>query len=480
MSTVAGETNADDGIVEFESSLRLPLHRTLFDAIQRKHGFVRKENVVHYSNGIRISNYRVQQKIVNVQCSVLKIFLSSVSSAENKASGVNLPSHKNALFLPMIRKKATEFPSHLPQNLCDISLFIVRFILHESREKNNCTVRIAVEKHLSQSDGGGNYAFTAEVEYSESTSKIYKRLYLTEAFLLNKIFEQYGPEIRQVDFELVYSSVDASDMLGVPSRKFSHFTEERAYACTSDPNCEIIMHKFDGYKARFINNGSHILFYDDLHNMITLNSSFFDFAPKIIFQCEIMKRISEDCVPSMILTDVIGAYVQNTLFMSEPYEALKLFQRIDVKTKPIHLVVGHLGIYRLKTQYRIQNLHAKCDEATDGYLLINGNRLFKYKIPTVDVRYVDGFLHLDGTKKEICNKSFTECNLDGKPASYINGAIYEIAPNGVDNFTILRRRFDRIYTSSISQFEQFLQDTAYFRNVISKKIETSTMVEECK
>lgn len=432
-------------VKECESSIVIEMSRLLFDKILAKRGYVNKCSVIYYPNDVRVSgDGEIQRKHVKSKYNVLKI--------------VTLP--RTTLFLPLTRKMALEYPDRLPQNVYRVKLMIVRYVLHTERH-TNYTVRVCVEKHAC-ARAGGKYVFTAEVEYSESSFKIYRRLHAIEGEFLNTLTALYGEELCEIDFERVYSAISPGDIINVPSRVWSRFSDEKAY---SQQDVEAVTFKFDGYKGRLVNNGdNNTLFYDDLHNMNVVNCAWFHAFPRLVFQVEIMST------KALILTDVLGAYVgtvdRRNLYMPEPLDVLQFFSTVAASASAQMVDLAALGVYKLRAQESLTKgcdswkaiaATAKTTEPYDGYILTIGNRIFKYKVPTLDVRCVDRCLHLDDTVNAICPQRYDDLE---------ENAIYEIAPYRKNDecwFKVLRKRVDREYTSTVNEYRQFETEHKFIR-----------------
>jgi len=94
----------------------------------------------------------------------------------------------------------------------------------------------------------------------------------------------------------------------------------------------------------------------------------------------------------------------------------------------------------------------------DGYIIVTNTNLWKYKIPTCDVRIVNKFITID------------QCPLQKGDATYdYEDGIYEISAKefGLD-MDILRRRHDRVHSSSPKKYELFLAATAHWKEFQSK------------
>ena len=132
--------------------------------------------------------------------------------------------------------------------------------------------------------------------------------------------------------------------------------------------------------------------------------------------------------------------------------------KITDKSKTSNKTDGYIVIN--KTSYK-----------TDGYIVINNYNIFKYKMPTIDVVLVEGYLQLQDQIEAISSEKYE--NLE-------EGKIYEIEikkcssllPNEM-SFNILRKRNDRVYASTKEQFQVFLENIKYFRKNFQASVASS-------
>lgn len=456
-------------VEEFESSIQIAILKSLYDRIRSKYNHVGEMSlVVHYPDGCRIAHHRCQRKVVVHKTNVLKIHVDKNKPAQQ------------ALFLCLTRKHSKEYPAPVPQNASMApNLIITRTILYETQCKNY-NIRIAIECHAPSNNKSGTYFLASEIEYDELYyNNSYVKLPRMESILIDKLLELYGDEIYSIDFSLNFCKISMPNMIHIPSRKFSNLTTY------SKNDSEMYTYKYDGHKGKLVldagsNKGK---FYDDLHNMCEVTyPSELEFLAGIILQVEIMRpyklleettqtpslELIEYCkYPTLFIVDIIGIYRGNTqrsnLFVPEPANVLELFEHLNFNCKrPFNLVqLGDLGTYKLLTQYPLRCQYTELNryiemqnrEYTDGMLIIKGNRIYKHKIPTIDVRALKGYLYLDDSVGSICK---------GVYENLIEGAIYEVAPFN-KKFAILRRRLDRVYTSTKEEFEQFKEDVDFKR-----------------
>lgn len=426
---------------EFESTVTLSIPKKIYDEILNDLPVIEKYTIFYFQNGSRMSKDKIQMKKVHKRTNILKI----------------LTIDDNFLFLPFTRKYSLEHESAVPQNLSTIETAILRSVIYYQKEDGIHIIRISVE--CVSTTSGIMHQITAEIEYQESTWYYYTSLMAAENLLLDIIKVKIGAYIKNIRSEDTFKFKDMSNIVHVPSRRFNMF--HKTY---SDSKNEIKTYKFDGYKGRMYIKNKQLFFYDDLHNMGSTTCEALSFVENIFFQIEVMKS------GYLIITDVLGGYTGNnvtneSLYMPEPLTVLLFFINLRKHWKaqgivePIPIIFGK-QTFKMFTQYPVLANTPVPDQSIlpfDGYIITKEDKIFKLKVPTVDVRVKNGYLYIDSIIASISAQKFN---------NFANNKIFEISPNRCTNnseteFIILRQRNDKNVTSTPNEYDSFTKELQY-------------------
>lgn len=420
-----------DAIVEFESSITLPIPRRIYKKILENFEHLGNYSIFYFANGSRMSNQSIQYKQVKKRTNVLKIII-----LEDKF-----------LFLPLVRKSAIEYSVGLPQPISTVETAIDRIIIFENTT-NIYKVRISAECVLTKNNGQ-YYQITAEIEYAHNISYYYNSIKAAEDYLLSIFMKKLKVYVENIKTEHVFCFSNPKLISHVPSRKFNSFFKDYTKS-----KLEVKVHKFDGYKGRFYIQNKVMYIYDDLHTNIVSSFKEFNGFENIFFQIEILKG-------HVVITDVLGGYINDnitshSLYMPEPLDVILFFMQLKkFGIFPDNVVVDlkELGMCNAIVQYPIGSSTKESELPFDGYLIIKEDKIFKFKIPTIDVRIKNGYIQIDDKPESISPQIYP---------NYDNNKIYEIAAeknkNNSITFKVLRERLDRHYTSTAKEVSDFFQE----------------------
>ncbi len=528
--------------MEYESSFNLNIRKNLFYRILKKYEDnnipVKISTIYYYNSGERCAAQKFQQKKIIKVLNILRIFNYN----------------KKMYFIPLRRKQSRETLAQRPMNPKPNAVIIRRTLIETmlKGKKSSFPMRICLEKYANEF-GGGNYCITGEIEYSFDVYNFYASVNVVENLLLHNLCKICSEILDLIDIELMFNRIEMPSTLKISSRTFN-----KIYEKLSGQNA-LVKYKFDGYKGRMVSNGTKLLYFDDMDNMIELDEDVhknyvandtykrFYFPPNIIFQYEIMpENLKHPSYRSIILTDVLGAMYNTQMYHTEPKDVIEYFNFLNAEyninklplPESIYLNLPMASVpYRLMTQFSIplsdffdpkknnlpvdiidsyltnKFLHDNaCDEKIDGYIIISGNREYKYKIPTIDARLIEV------NSNKICEPNFKQSAQDRKKKNKSNnskirvfaienqeyiyvsnmsdslklGQIYELAVSTSktatikDNYNInyacyyvdnqprdlvcevVRERFDRTVTSTIQELKDFIKTYAFFKKLFSK------------
>lgn len=415
---------------EYESSIKIKISRNQYETLLEQYPHKITTYVVYFDN-YRISNFKKEKKErIHTICELLYF--------KNK-------------FIPCKHTIASEQPIDVETNLHETTSIVCRSILHKTTA-NDENVRIAIEKQ--DFELLVEYNFCVEIEFAN-----------VDAFNAKIRSQELGQQMGELCsdymckfFDKLHIECDQFDAVKfgkITSRKFDDIQNFNAHA---EPY--ILKAKYDGVKGKFCNN----LYCIDTFQPIILISSGdtllntgtikalpkqFDSFENVIFQFELMES------GNVIVTDIIGIYIKETLFSPSPNTVLRVFQEQNIDGSDIQLGNYPCKLYTQKALtlgFTAADIIDKCD----GFIITSQNREYKFKMPTCDVRLKAGKLYLDNSSVPISYDTFSH---------YVDDIIYEIVkrPQG---FIILRKRSDRIYTSSLEEYQTFLKNSKFFNNLV--------------
>lgn len=404
---------------EFESFFFIKLTKNVFMSILNKHFAYEKHIIIYFRNNIRVSDQQIQIKTHLQQSRILKIT-------------------KNAQFIPLIRRISLEESYTDRLDFSSMTTIIIRYTIYQ---KDN--IRIALEKQILQ-NGCGQYVLTGEVEYkSQNEFSNYNILQSFEAQLLYRLQLISNDRINHY---LNFDEISIRQLLDIRSRVFHKF-HKSTISIRNHKDLKIIK-KYDGHKCIAFQqqNDQLILF----HMMKVETRSIKLFDERVIFQFEIMHD-------SCVLVDIIGVYINNKLFMPEPLELFQYFNKWILKQEKINNGPPQLFNKPIIIQHPTKILPHLSYNECDGFIIIHENKLYKMKTPTIDVELnEDGYLTVDN--HVLCHKSDVVSGLSAP-------GIYEITKifHPPHEIVILRYRYDRIYSSTFEEYQEFLEEWEYIK-----------------
>ncbi|UBZ25575.1 LEF-4 [Crangon crangon nudivirus] len=433
-------------IQENESSITLPLHKYLYDTFLKNYAD-QKDNyqvIFYFSNGSRISNNLCQYKTVTSRSNILKLLLVD-------------PACKRTLMLPLSRTQAKEYPVIIPEDVKPTTVIYRTVLITENHRDWN--LRVAVEAvHADMK--GTHYQLTSEIEYDETGSKCYQLLLDYENILTNKLMQVIGQEhIEDFPTEAIFNFFAPNQLVHVTSRKFTPI-----HKLPINKNVkELRSYKYNGYKGRFYVQNGTLYFYDDMHNMFDVPAqSLVNVPQNIFYQVEIMEN------NMLVIVDIIGGYIttpinSENLYMPQPIDVLLYFKHnAHFPPTPFDLNLGLMGNYKVILQLPLHKKDTAClttpkDKLpTDGLILTKEDKIYKYKIPTIDVMAISGYIHLDCSVSSISDKKYNGLR---------DKCIYEVAPNMHANeisYIILKLRKDRQHTATAKEYNDFLNEWSWW------------------
>lgn len=377
--------------METEVTIKIPI-KTFINNQNYKQSIV-----IYYDNDLRITDKTQQiKKTVRRNC-YLKWF--------------------NNTFLPCTYTVSNEYNTNINLYLCSIRKIITRFTLYEAN-----FIRITVEFENNR------YFLKGETENVENIQQFY---------------ELYLCYLNNFDHENQYDKIHINSYNNVPSRPFG------IYNLGDDIECRAVKYKFDGYKAKlFILSGIGYLIrpVDTLITKIDIPQ--LKEYDNFFYQVECMDD-------KIIITDVIGVYINGDLYSPNPVDALEHLKYLNING--IQIVVDN-KLYRIYNQYTIQD--GPPIDKYDGYIFVTMEKEYKVKIPTVDLELKNNFFYYNNNDNKIQVNDFKYNYEDG---------IYEVTfTQSFLKYKVLRQRFDRHCACKKEEYDAFCISTQKWKEFLPR------------
>ncbi|UOT91841.1 LEF-4 [Aratus pisonii nudivirus] len=425
---------ADEGeiniIKEYETSLRIPLTTSKYNQLMIDHSpsLLDQYPVLYLMDNIRMSKNRIEKKkLVRRKCLIKIIYFDN-----------------NAYMIPYTRTESLEFLAAIPSNT-NPNVMIVRNVIFYDNIDNEHKMRVALEENVDST--GLKHYLTAEVEYNQHVYSYYNSNKAVEDAFFNKFTELFMYDLSYIATNDLFN-FNALDLTRYGSRVFKFMNE----SYTSSINEQIVF-KLDGYKCVIAVSNGVLTYYDAMQNFCTGKSTILNNFNNIVFQGEVMEG------NVIVLTDILGGFINNyDLYMPSPMEVVPFFDwlRSVEGEEPYFFNLLNQNkntVFKVYTQKLIKDMNAECPFKTDGYIIIQNSNIFKYKIPTIDVRVLAGHLYVDGKVDPITDENFP---------SLTNGKIYEVQVRK-NKFEILKERFERIVPSNFEQYQKHIKEVSFMR-----------------
>lgn len=190
--------------------------------------------------------------------------------------------------------------------------------------------------------------------------------------------------------------------------------------------------KWNGVKGKvaFLKGIQHL--WVDLQNVQRIYRKYDKILENICFACEVMDDKRK------IIFDVCMIKYDGVSYAVEPLANIEMLKLL----RPSLEKLGYNVQQFVKSELR----ETLPTDQTDGYIIVQGNNVIKWKYPTVDVEY-DGVNFLVGDNTRLPAP---------KDPMLVPGCIFEISNN-----RIMRRRNDRITRSNQSEYEAYLKAISF-------------------
>lgn len=395
-------------VCEWESSIKIYMRKEQFDNLLQKLTVIAKDVIIYFTDNTRLAHRMYQKKTLKKKEFILLYY------------------KKN--FFPVRRSISEEVLLPKPdfENLV-IKNAIIRKILYSDN-----FVRINLDIEIT--DIGNKYCLCSEMEYEENSS--YSTICEKEKILMSFFFN-FLKRNNLVSELLVLDDLTTNDIFeSVPNKMKMWYNlqkNEKKYWA----------YKWNGVKAKMCssNFGKKIILWEDIKNIIEIQCielyKQFPFLNNLCIQLEHVNGY-------YVLTEILSAKFNSKFYMIEPLTNIKLLAMIKKKYSPIELFPNKQLFIQEYFDSEIPNSY---DESKfDGFIVIQNEKIVKYKMPTIDMKCLKGNVYAVNTKK-------FRLDIEGIP-----GSIYEVS----STFKVLRLRKDRISSGSEKEYEEFIKGCIYF------------------
>lgn len=401
------EAATDDEMVanEWESSIVIPVSSSEYERVSRDSSdrFV-DDAVFCFKDDSRLSQRRLERKVTLEKRNVMG-YLEATDSC-----------------YPILRSASRE--TLLPSVQCyDVT--------RATHRRHYCTrdgVRVAYERVCC--DKGVAYRVCYEIEYNGKTS--YAEILEKEQILM-RTAALNGHKAKPCSLELI-------NMFGCV------MTKVQPWHCFDESKPYRWAYKWNGVKSKMIVDRETRLAY------LWPDAGAIYHAD---FECDDFDALADVCLLVELLEDraiiieTIGSqYEDGEVYTTEPMTNVVLLERLarclgnDAKVdgKPLSV----------QRYYDPPKPFSYDEHLYDGFVIVQNDMVIKWKMPTIDVACVAPFTYTVGESTTL-RLPYDKGEVD---------AIYEMSPDQ----RIVRRRFDRIASSSEQEWQVFLASSAMLRS----------------
>lgn len=306
------------------------------------------------------------------------------------------------------------------ESLCEIDRFteVIKSTHRKTRQLKN-GIRLSYNKE--ECEKGVRYTVEYEIEYGGNT-KHEKIVDLEDLLMTEAINNGHFVDTTEMTLENIFACV---------------MTKVQMWHCLDATKPYIWAYKWNGVKAKMIvhEDTTKAYLWRDADNIKIVDfEGYHEFMRNLCMVVEVMDGIT-------VVIEIIGSrFDDDCVYLSESKSNIKMLNHLrSIMLKAPMRLDGKLLV--AQTYFHAPMPKYETNDDHDGFIVVQNDTVIKWKPPTVDVKCVTGDLYAVGD---------TLIRLDtvGEP-----DAIYEISPS----FKIIRRRNDRITSSSKQEYQVFMQ-----------------------
>lgn len=401
-------------VIEWESSIKIYIKKKQFDDLLKKINIIATDSIIYFTDNTRLAHRLYQKKILK------------------KKEYILLYHKKN--FFPIKRSISEE--DLLPRP--NMESLVVKNAISRNILYQDSFVRVNLD--VERTDIGNKYCLCSEIEYEEDSS--YSTIRLQETKLVSFFFK-FLQEKNLINL-LTLDNLTTNDIFESVPNKMSMWynlqkNEKKYWA-----------YKWNGVKAKMCSSdfGKKITLWEDIKNIIEIQcTELYKRLPFLNNLCIQLEHVND----YYVLTEILSAKFNSRFYMIEPLTNIKLLYLIKKKWDDSIELLPNKRLY--VQEYFDTEIPNSYDESKfDGFIVIQNEKILKYKIPTIDMKCIKGNLY------SVSSKKFT-LDFEG-----ISGKIYEVS----STFKVLRLRKDRISSGSDKEYEEFVKGCIYFNKYCKK------------
>lgn len=402
---------------EWESTIEVRISEVEWDDISTRVGVFSEDIIFHFENEQRLKGRRLQRKTIEKRKNVLGF-------------------HEKRCF-PITRTQALEYTVDVKSAASPNTVVcaVHRFL----RVEDTPSVQ------FEQSDSCGHVRITYDKEESDNGVRCFQRFEIEYPpdIAYNKILKC---ERALMAYALSYECRPISDR---PEAKemFSYIMNKvQMWHCFNIKIPYKWAYKWNGIKSRLIfsQNYKHeqvVYLWPDAQRIRIEHVSGYTDKSNFFSGMYMLAEIMQDRI---VIIEVIGCKYYGRIFTTEPITNLHMLECLseelgECKVGDLQLCVQKFYSAPMPTIDYDKTLY-------DGFVVIQNDMIIKWKIPTVDVRFV-------GPPNKFSVGSDTIICLDAPNIQLQLNAIYEISCD----YHVLRRRNDRIAPSTDNEYAVFLK-----------------------
>lgn len=378
---------------EWESFIFININESMFENIRNC-----KEDIIFiFDDGIRITQREIQKKITNRKEHI-------VGFHDNK-------------FFPITRTKSFEIKSKIGNGS------IIK-VVHRKLILNRDNIRLSYNK--VEIENGVKYVLQCEIEYEASCD--YEEILKHEKKLMTLINDYY--HLLQLD-EMCLQKIFSCNI-----RKL------QVWNCFNPNQSYYWAYKWNGIKAKFIYSNKNIYIWPDGDNIKTATINQDDLLKlKIIENLCLQVEIMDSFI---IVVEIISLIYDNELYIVEPQTNISILNRLHNYYEHLNLTIDK-KLWKIQCYFKMPKPENYNEEMYDGFIIFQNNISIKWKLPTIDVKYMgEDNYEVAGKLIKLNSNNSISCE---------TGKIYEISAD----YMILRQRIDRLASSTEAELTIFLR-----------------------
>lgn len=260
---------------------------------------------------------------------------------------------------------------------------------------------------------------------------------------MSKLEAKLLQNVLRYQYHIKHDPILIDDLFYFASRKIQNFSSvdlDKPYKWA---------YKWNGTKCKFFVDNECFSYWEDLREIKKINVDWqIPQMESLCFQAECLQN-------SIVIVEVLGFKFSGKFYSTEAQTSIEFLANIRTVLANHVLKVGTRSL--LVQEFQKSPMPHEFDlTLNDGLLILQNQKLHKWKYPTLDVQCLQRANQKP--KFIVGNKTVVDVKHSAS-VNYKNNVIYEIDPDR----TILRERTDRLAPASMVEFEAFVRDCSLFK-----------------